>query len=376
MWHSRGNYWENPLETAMVDVKEARIVRLNSELFPVSEAERQMYDRYGLSPVEVEAADPEKIIPHVEGADAVCVVSASLPTKVIDSLTNCGLISRLGNGTDKIDVARATERGILVSNVPYFCVDEMADHAMAMLLSLSRNIPRMSDYLRDGRFRQARAESQMLRRLSGQVLGLIGFGASAKAMARRARPFGLQLLATRRDMTGSHAEAAELDVEVVGLHELLEKSDYVSLHLPLNDATRHLLDLENLLRMKRGSFLINTSRGAIVDEEALTELLDNRHLAGAGLDTFDIFDCFGETEVAPDHPLLKGDTVLATPHVSGLSKDAMADIGITSARNLISVLNGRLPLSENIVNLDVLAGCKLLPHDPSLFEDDRTAVTQ
>ncbi len=137
----------------------ARVVRLNAELFPISETERRLLERYGVRPVEVEAASPEAIIPHVRDAHAVCVVSAMLPAAVIDSLEECRLISRLGNGTDKIDVARATERGIVVSNVPDFCTDEMADYVMAMVLSFSREIPRMARHMLAGTFRQARAES-------------------------------------------------------------------------------------------------------------------------------------------------------------------------------------------------------------------------
>jgi D-3-phosphoglycerate dehydrogenase len=265
-------------------LKDFRIIRLNATLMPVHPAEAAMYRRYNLNPVQVEANTPEEIIPYVADCDALFAVSVALPLRVIESLTRCRLISRLGAGTDKIDVAAATRKGIIVSNVPFFCVEEMADHAMAMLLSLARKIPQMSRDMYAGAYRHARMDAIQLRRLSGCVLGLVGFGASGQAVARRAKAFGLRVLATRRDMNASRRAADELGVEIVDLDTLLAQSDFVSLHLPLNAETYHLLDDAALRKMKPGAYLINTSRGAIVDETALATLLREGRLAGAGLE--------------------------------------------------------------------------------------------
>lgn len=353
-----------------VDLSGARVVRLNAQMFPLSETERQLLERYGVAPVEIEAARPEQIIPHVRDALAVCVVSAKLPTLVVDSLEKCVLISRIGNGTDRIDVARATERGIVVSNVPDFSTQEMADHVMGMILVLARQIPRMQRHMKAGRFAKARAESLQLRRLSSHTLGLIGWGASAIAVTRRALPCGLKVIATRRDLTKRSPEAEELGVDMVDLDELLERSDFVSLHLPLSAGTRGLLGRERLAQMKRGAYLINASRGAIVDEDALAELLHSGYLGGAGLDTFGVIEIFGESESAPTHPLVTADNVIATPHVSALSVDSSRAAAVVSVQNLISVLSGHLPHPDQIVNTGVVPRSPLKPHDPALLEDE------
>ena len=354
--------------TAQVSFTDARIVRLNASLMPVTPVEAALYKQLGITPVEVEAFTPDEIIPIVEECDALAVVSASLPKEVIDSLSNCRLISRLGNGTDKIDLDAATRQGIVVSNVPYFCVTEMADHVMAVLLMLSKQIPRMSQHMRSGNFQQAREEGIRLPRLSGQKLGLIGFGASAKALARRAKPFGLELMATRQNQSASSEEADALGVRMVDLETLLAESDFVSLHLPLNTQTHHMLDRAALEHMKPGAMLINTSRGAIVDEDALADVLRDGPLAGAGLDTFDVIDIFGESKKPPEHPLLNLDNVILTPHVSGLSIQALEDIAVGSVQNLVSALSDHMPHPENVVNPDVIPRFPLQPHDAKVVQ--------
>jgi D-3-phosphoglycerate dehydrogenase len=350
-----------------MNLKDAHFVRLNSELMPIKPLEASLYERYEIQVRAVEAAQPQEIIPHVCECEALAVVSAALPEPVIESLSNCRLISRLGNGTDKIDVAAATRRGIIVSNVPTFCNSEMADNVMAFLLALNRRIPRMNRHMLAGHYMKARVEGLALTRLSEMTLGLIGFGASAKAVVERAKPFGLKVLATRKNMSASRKEADALGVEIVDLDNLLARSAYVSLHLPLDSDSRHLLDRRTLEKMKPGACLINTSRGAIVDEDALAELLAQGHLGGAGLDTFEVIDIFGEKESPPDHPLTRLDNVILTPHVSGLSVQASREVSATGIQNLVSVLSGNMPHPHNIVNTGVVPRFPLREHDPDLF---------
>lgn len=350
------------------DFGHIRFVRLNAEVIPVSPTEAALYRHYGISPVLVDAYEPDDIIAGVADCDALAVVSASLPDPVIRSLTRCTIISRLGNGTDKIDVEAATRDGIVVSNVPTFCNEEMADHVMASLLGLARRIPAMSRHFYAGRFRKAREEGLGLHRISGLTLGLIGFGASAKAVVQRARPFGLRLLATRKNMRAPRDEADALGVRIVDLDTLLAESDFVSLHLPLTRETHHLLDGSTLRKVKPGSFFINTCRGAITDESALADLLRNGHLAGAALDTFDDIEIFGEREAPPDHALARLDNVILTPHVSGLSVQASLDVAITGVENLVSVLGSRWPHPDNVVNTGVRPRFPLKEHEPSFFD--------
>ena len=170
----------------------------------------------------------------------------------------------------------------------------MGDHAMALILALARQLPAMSAALREGAWTRARRQANSGRRLSVQTLGLIGFGDSGVATARRARAFGMRVLATRRDRNASRDTADALGVEMVSLERLLAESDYVSLHLPLNKETYHLLDEGRLRQMKPGAYLINTARGEITDEIALAHLLREGHLAGAGIDTFEHINPFDE----------------------------------------------------------------------------------
>ncbi len=345
-----------------------RFARLNAEIIEINPTEAALYGHYGIAPVLVDAYEPDDIIARVADCDAMAVVSASLPEVVIKSLGRCAIISRLGNGTDKIDVETATAEGIVVSNVPSFCNEEMADHVMACLLSLARQIPKMSRHFYAGAYQRARDEGLRLHRVSGMVLGLIGFGASAKAVVERARPFGLEIQATRKNMRAPRDEADALGVRMVDLDVLLKTSDFVSLHLPLAPDTYRLLDASRLRKTKPGAFFINTCRGAITDEGALADLLRSGHLAGAALDTFDDIEIFGENESPPVHALTRLDNVMLTPHISGLSVQATREVAITGVENLVSVLSGRWPHPDNVVNTGVRPRVPLVEHDPSLFD--------
>ena len=350
-------------------LEKCRIVRLNASLFPVSEFEASLYEGFNLRPVQVEANSPDEIVPHVENCDALFAISVSLPESVISSLSRCRVISRLGTGTDKIDVDMATRKGILVTNVPYFCVEEQADHTMALMLAMARKLPQMAQAMAEGAWSHSKRQSRSNQRLSTQTLGLIGFGNSAKATAERARGFGMRVIATRRNMKAPRREADDLGVEMVSLDRLLCESDYVSLHLPLNSETYHMLDTVELAKMKPGACLINTSRGALVDETALVDTLREGRLSGAGLDTFEEIDPFTEDEAPPDHPLLELDNVVLTPHVGAYSVQASQDVSRGGVQNVVSVLSGNMPLPENIVNPTVTPRFPLADYDSKLFED-------
>jgi D-3-phosphoglycerate dehydrogenase / 2-oxoglutarate reductase len=340
------------------------ILRLNATLFPVNDFEAGIWRAHGIVPRLVEAATPEALIEHVADCDGLVVVSASLPTRVVESMRKCRVISRRGAGTDKIDVAAATRMGIVVTNVPDFCVEEQADHSMAMLLMLLRHMPRMQRGLLRGDFARTRQISERNLRITGRTLGLVGFGLSAKALARRARGFGLRVLATRRDMRQS-AEADALGVTLVELDTLLRESDFVSLHLPLGAESYHLLNEARLRAMKPGAYLINTSRGALVDEAALVRALQDDHLGGAGIDTFEGINVFADGETPPEHALVKllddeSINLVLTPHVAAGSAQAMEDVSRGAIENLAGILNGRWPRPERIVNAGVAPRWPLL----------------
>ena len=337
-----------------------KIVRLNATLFPVNAYEASMWHQHQLEPLLVEANTPAEIIPHVADCDGLVVVSTSLPTAVIGALTNCRVISRRGAGTDKIDVARATQCGILVTNVPDFCVEEQADHTLALLLMLVRHMPRMQHGLISGDYARTRQTSERNQRMAGRTLGLVGFGLSAKATARRAQGFALRVIATRQNMRRTD-DADALGVTLVDLDTLLRESDFVSLHMPLSAKSYHLFDEARLRKMKPGAFLINTSRGALVDEVALAAALQNGHVGGAGIDTFEGINVFAETNTPtpPDHPLVRlldhpDINLVLTPHVAAGSEQAMQDVSRGAIENVAAVVSGRWPLPDRIVNRGVV----------------------
>ena len=344
-----------------------RAVRLNAQLYPVGDFEVELYRKYGLNFTEAEAHTPKEILSYAADSDAILGISMSLPKEVIENLTCCRVISRIGAGMDKIDVAAATRKGIVVANVPYFCIEEQADHTMALLLALARKLPKMIAAMKEGAWAASRHLAIGNRRLTSRVLGLVGFGGSARAVARRALAFGMRVIATRRRMDDPPQEAKTLGVQIVPLDMLLHESDYVSLHVPLNGETRHLMDASRLAQMKPEAYLINTARGAIVDETALADFLREGKIAGAALDTFEFIDLFGEAEGPPDHPLLSLDNVILTPHVASYSVESRRDANRGGIENAVSVLNGHWPQPENLVNGEVVPSFPLADHDHSLF---------
>jgi D-3-phosphoglycerate dehydrogenase len=327
-----------------------KIIRLTAPIFSTSEAELRAFAAQGLPVTVVDVEHPDELIPLVADADIVALVGTKMPTRVVEAMTQCRAIARMGAGTDKIDVARATELGIVVANTPYFCVEEQADHTMALLLSLARKLTVAQHAMAEGDIMRARRAVGSNHRVSTCTLGLVGFGRSAVHTARRARGFGMRVLATRNNKRAATDEADALGVTMTDLDTVLRESDYVSLHLPLSATTYHLIDGEALQKMKPTACLINTSRGALVDELALLEALRQGQLGGAGIDTYELIDVFTEQLPPRRHPLTDMENVILTPHVAAGSVQAGEDIRTTAIENIIDILSGRWPPHENIVN--------------------------
>lgn len=337
-----------------------KIVRLTAPIFHTTDVEMAAFAERGLSVTVVDAEDPDAIIPHVADADIVTLIGTKLPTKVVEAMPRCRAIARMGAGTDKIDVARATELGIVVANTPYFCVEEQADHAMVMLLSLARRLTQSQNGMAEGDLVRARRGVNNSQRISTTTLGLVGFGRSAVHMARRARGFGMRVLATRRNRNAPTDEADALGIEMIDLETVLRESDFVSLHLPLSSATHHLFDAGMLAKMKPTAFLINTSRGGLTDEDALADAIRSGRLAGAGIDTYEAIDIFVDGIPPRLHPLTGLENVILTPHVASGSVQAAVDIRLTAIDNIVDILSGYWPLEENIVNPGVMPRVSLM----------------
>lgn len=287
----------------------------------------------------------------VSQADAILTCWHQVPEDALRVAERCRIVGRYGIGLDNIPVDLATELGMLVANVPDFCLDELTDQVMAYILTAARQIPHLDAQVKVGRW--ARDVPFPIHRLRGRTLGLIGFGQTARVLVPKARAFGLQMLVytprLRRHETPSTVAVAD------SLTDLLSRSDFVSLHVPLTDETQGLMDRDAFRTMKNGAVLINTSRGAVVDEAALTWALERGEIGGACLDV--------RTLEPPDQvaPFAGHPNVLLTPHSAFYSEESIQELARKAARNVACALRGEVP--PYLVNPEVLdqPNCRLLP---------------
>ncbi|SEH42012.1 D-3-phosphoglycerate dehydrogenase [Halopenitus malekzadehii] len=310
--------------------------------------EREVFDDMDVRfhPVDVETTDD--LIAELADADAVIdrLLSAPYTAAVIDALENCRIIARCGIGVDAIDIDRAAAAGTYVVNVPSYCQDEVSEHTMLLLLALERNLTDYDAALKDGVWARDVTAAEV-HRLRGRTLGLIGFGTIARLVAEKARAFGLDVMAA--DPYVDAETMAEADVEKVPFETVLETADAVSLHAPLIEDTRGMMDADAFARMKESAVLINVARGGLVVTEDLVDALRTGQIAGAGLDVFDV-EPSGQGGADPpfESPLREFDTVVLTPHVAWFSREANDERRRTAARDVRRVLEGRPP--TNAVN--------------------------
>lgn len=262
--------------------------------------------------------------------------------EVLAQLAACRAIVRYGVGTETIDLAAATELGIAVANVPEYCVEEVATHTLALILACARKL--LAGYQDAVAGRWQVVGVRPLFSTENQMLGLVGMGRIGQAVARKARAFGFQILVFDPYVTA--ASLQELGVSRVDLDELLSRSDVVSLHAPDTAETHHIIDAAALKQMKATAFLINASRGGLVDESALVIALDKGQIAGAALDVFE------NEPVSADHPLLKSERCLVTPHMAWYTEESIERMRRLACREVVRVLSGHLPV--NLVNPQVV----------------------
>ncbi len=314
--------------------------------WPSLDVERRILAGVGAEVVVATTGDERELVSLAPEADAILTNWKLVTARVLDAARRCRTVARYGVGVDNIDVPRATELGIVVSNVPDYCVDEVSDHALALMLALARRIVDFAAQTRAGSWdNQAFGP---LHRLRGLTLGLIGFGRIARLVAPKARAFGLRVLAYAPSLSpGAHD-----GVEAIGsLDELLAQSDLVSLHAPLTAATHHLLGANELARMRPGALLINTARGGLLDLEAVRAALSAGHLGGVGLDVLD------EEPPRTDDPIRRTPGVVLTPHAAFYSVESVVELQEKASANVLSALTGTAP--ETIVNPDVLVSPSL-----------------
>jgi D-3-phosphoglycerate dehydrogenase len=276
------------------------------------------------------SSSADDILAVARDADAVLVTYAKLPGELLRQLKRCKAIGRFGLGVDNIDLPAAKALGIAVNYVPDYCLREVSDHAMALLLALARKITLSNALVQSGRWEVPPIVP--LHRLEGRVLGLIGFGNIPRTLAPKAQAFGLKVIT--HDPYVAQDVLAKAGVEAVSFVELLARSDFISVHAPLMPATRGLVNAAAFAKMKNGALLINTARGPLVDQGALVAALDSGKLGGAALDVV------ATEPLAKDSPLLGRDNVIITPHTAFYSVEALEELQTKCASDVARVLSG------------------------------------
>lgn len=287
--------------------------------------------------VPAPAEEIEALVAHHQ-PQAIMTCWAQVSAKAIEAASDLRIVQRIGVGLDNIAVPAATARGAWVANVPDYCVGEVADHAITLLLDWARGTVFFDRQVKAGRWDPAAAR---LRRLADLTVGVVGFGRIGQATAARLAAFGCTVLASNRSAKESPVAT------IVRLDELVRQSDAVIIHAPLTDETNHLFDAARIAKMRDGAFLINVSRGPLVDNAALLAALESGHLSGAGLDVI-------EGEPNPPRELVERDNVIVTPHVAFSSDSSLAELRRRSAEEVVRVLAGEKP--QNACNSPVILG--------------------
>lgn len=316
-------------------------VLLTDYAWPDLDIERRILREADAELIVAEKTDAAALADLARDADAIMTNWAKVPESVIAAGPKLRIVARLGIGLDNIDIEAATRRGIVVTNVPDYCVIEVAEHSLALLLALARKVAFYHQQTKSGQYRLQSGPT--LRRMEGQTLGIIGFGRIGRKLAEKALALGICVLAAGR----GHKEPPP-GVTWCAIGELLERSDYISLHVPLVPQTRHLIGAAELARMKPSAYLINTARGGLIDTAALAAALSAGRLAGAALDVQD-----------PEPPDLSQSPyndarVIVTPHAAFVSAESLENLRTRTATQVAARLRGEQP--ENVVNLPALSG--------------------
>jgi len=304
--------------------------------FPDTQLESEALAAIGATTVFTGNLDSSEARAIARQAQAIMVTIQEVDAELIRSLENCKVIARVGTGLDAIDIPAATERGIWVTYVADYSIDEVSTHAVALLLNHARRLPQMLASVKAGAWYDV-ARIEPAPRLKGQVLGLIGLGRIGRTVAAKASGLGLRVIA-HDPYVGLDAQT-EQNVDLVDLDTLLSESDYISLHTPLTESSRHIINASALEMMKPTAYLINTARGELIDEAALLEAVQAGSIAGAALDVL------SQEPPPADFPLLHDERILITPHGAWYSEASKIDVRRKATEDVLRILTGQQPLS-------------------------------
>ena len=319
-----------------------KIVLVTDITWPSTAPEAKVLEAVGARLLLAQTGSEEELLALVPQADAILTCFKKVSAAVIRAGPKLQVVGRYGIGVDNIAVDEATRLGIPVTNVPAYCLDEVAEHVMALILACARQVVRYNAAVHAGTW--SLKTGMPLFRVRGRALGIIGFGKIGRTLAEKAQAFGMRVLA--------HAPRANPEslrahgVQPASLEELLHEADFVSIHTPLTPATRGLMNAERLRSMKLTAYLINTARGAVIDPAALLQALREGWIAGAAVDVFD------PEPIPADHPLLQLPNFIVTPHAAFYSEESIVDLETLAAQNVAAILSGRRPAA--VVNPEVL----------------------
>ena len=307
------------------------VIAFTENIFPTLDPAKAALEKLNPTYRMSKSTNADDILAVAKDADAILVTYAKLTRELISQLTKCKAIGRFGLGVDNIDLPACKEKGIAVNYVPDYCIREVSDHTMALLLSLIRKIPLSNKLVQGGRWEMPAVVP--IRRIEGTVLGLVGLGHIPRLVAPKAQAFGIKVIAY--DPFAKPEVFKSVGVESVDLDTLLKSSDYISVHAPLLPATRGMINTAAFAKMKKGVLIVNTARGPLIDEPALLAALDSGQVGGAGLDVV-------TTEpLAKDSALLGRDNVIITPHTGFYSIEALDELQSKCATDVASVLSGK-----------------------------------
>jgi D-3-phosphoglycerate dehydrogenase len=306
------------------------VIAVTDSVFPSLEPAKAALGRLNPTYRMSKSVNADDILAVAKDADAILVTYAKLTRDILSQLTKCKAIGRFGLGVDNIDLPTAKEKGIAVNYVPDYCIREVSDHTMALLLALIRKIPLSNKLVQSGRWEMPAVVP--IRRLEGTVLGLVGFGHIPRLVVPKAQAFGMKVIAYDPYVKPEQFKA--MNVEGVDFDTLVKTSDYVSVHAPLLPATRGMLNADAFAKMKKGAYAVNTARGPLIDEPALIAALDAGQVGGAALDVVTA------EPLAKDSPLLGRDNVIISPHTGFYSIEALEELQTKCATDVARVLSG------------------------------------
>jgi len=320
--------------------KKFKVVITDAE-YPAHDIEKKVLSKINFELVKFQCKTEEELIKNCKDADALLNQYAKITPNVIENLDHVKIIARYGVGVDNVNLDAATKKGIFVTNVVYDICD-VADHTITLMLALTRKLFFVNKSVK--KFEWDWKKFHPINRIKGKTVGIFGLGRVGRQVAKRINCFDVKILAC--DPYIAVDVFKKYNAESVDLDTILEQSDFVTLHVPLNDETRHMISTNQFKKMKKTTILINAARGGIVDEKALYKALWNKEIAGAGLDVLE------KEPIEKDNPLLDLDNVIITPHMGWYSEDSVDEVQKIAAEQVLQTLQDKVP--TNLVNKEVL----------------------